>query len=87
MMNVKEVTGPLSNHFGDKNFILQREIELKKRAREKFGVTLTSILRRCIVTYIFEAESELAAVSYLYPAARAGLEFGDEIVTVNGIQV
>lgn len=85
-MNVKEVTGPLSHHFGE-NFILQREIELKKRAKEKFGCTLTSISRRCIVTYIFEAIPEHTAASYLYPAARAGLDFGDEIVTVNGIQV
>ena len=69
-----------AEHAGDSEFIVQREIALAKLAGEPFGLTLAYISKKAIVVGVSGYEGV-----YATPAIRAGLGFGDEVVSINGL--
>lgn len=71
---------------------LVREVTLKKRAGEFFGCEFVRVGQSVFVTLIRRHEAGHATtimkqqhLSVLTPAFRAGLDFGDELLNVNGV--
>lgn len=69
---------------------LVREVTLKKEAGEYFGCELVRVGQSVFVTLIRRHEaghatSVMKQRSVLTPAYRAGLDFGDELLNVNGV--
>jgi hypothetical protein len=64
-------------------FNMQREITLAKDANEPFGMILAEIERKAVVVGMIQEEISVAMQPRFCPALRAGLDFGDEIATIN----
>lgn len=68
-------------------FNIQREVSLTKQPFETFGVLLASISHKSLVVGLLQPEDDDETLSHPLPAVRAGLEYGDQIVNLNGLSV